>query len=65
MLELYYKREDIMVKIWGTDYEGESRTLDMHIKTLRKSLENPAAASKRSEMSDIVWNRGLKDEEKD
>lgn len=32
------KREDIMVRIWGTDYEGESRTLDMHIKTLRKKL---------------------------
>lgn len=59
------QREDIMVKIWGTDYEGESRTLDMHTKHYAKSLENPAAASKRSEMSDIVWNRGLKDEEKD
>ena len=32
------QREDIMVKVWGTDYEGESRTLDMHIKTLRKKL---------------------------
>lgn len=31
-------REDIMVRVWGTDYEGESRTLDMHIKTLRKKL---------------------------
>ncbi|MCD7826445.1 MAG: response regulator transcription factor [Clostridiaceae bacterium] len=32
------QREDIMVRVWGTDYEGESRTLDMHIKTLRKKL---------------------------
>ena len=32
------QREDIMVKVWGVDYEGESRTLDMHIKTLRKKL---------------------------
>jgi len=32
------QREDIMVKIWGIDYEGESRTLDMHIKTLRQKL---------------------------
>ncbi len=32
------QREDIMVKVWGIDYEGESRTLDMHIKTLRKKL---------------------------
>ena len=32
------QREDIMVRIWGMDYEGESRTLDMHIKTLRHKL---------------------------
>ena len=31
-------REEIMVHIWGMDYEGESRTLDMHIKTLRQKL---------------------------
>ena len=29
-----------MDKVWGTDFEGESRTLDMHIKTLRKKLGN-------------------------
>lgn len=32
-------REVLMERIWGTNYEGESRTLDMHIKTLRKKLE--------------------------
>lgn len=32
------KRDVLMERIWGTDYEGESRTLDMHIKTLRKKL---------------------------
>lgn len=31
-------RDTIMVKIWGTEYEGESRTLDMHIKTLRQKM---------------------------
>lgn len=31
-------REEIMVHVWGMDYEGESRTLDMHIKTLRQKL---------------------------
>ena len=31
-------RDRIMDRVWGTDYEGESRTLDMHIKTLRKKL---------------------------
>ena len=33
-------REMIMDKVWGTDFEGESRTLDMHIKTLRQKLED-------------------------
>ena len=28
-------RERIMDKVWGTDFEGESRTVDMHIKTLQ------------------------------
>ncbi len=32
------KRDIIMDRIWGMDYEGESRTIDMHIKTLRKKL---------------------------
>ena len=31
-------REIILTKVWGTDFEGESRTLDMHIKTLRQKL---------------------------
>lgn len=31
-------RERIMERIWGYDYGGSSRTLDMHIKTLRQKL---------------------------
>ena len=31
-------RDKIMDQVWGFDYEGESRTVDMHIKTLRKKL---------------------------
>ena len=31
-------RDTSMSDVWGTDYEGESRTLDMHIKTLRQKL---------------------------
>lgn len=31
-------RDLIMDRIWGFDYQGESRTLDMHIKTLRQKL---------------------------
>lgn len=31
-------REVVLEKIWGTDFEGESRTLDVHMKSLRKKL---------------------------
>lgn len=33
-------RDIIMERIWGADFEGESRTLDMHIKTLRQKLKD-------------------------
>ena len=32
-------RDVIMERIWGIDFEGSSRTLDMHIKTLRQKLK--------------------------
>lgn len=32
------QRGQILDRVWGIDYEGESRTLDMHIKTLRHKL---------------------------
>lgn len=32
------QRSRILDRVWGIDYEGESRTLDMHIKTLRQKL---------------------------
>jgi two-component system alkaline phosphatase synthesis response regulator PhoP len=31
-------REEILNKVWDTDFAGESRTLDMHIRSLRKKL---------------------------
>ncbi len=31
-------RDKIMEKVWGFDYEGETRTVDMHIKTIRQKL---------------------------
>ena len=32
-------REQFLDKVWGGDYYGETRTVDMHIKSLRKKLE--------------------------
>lgn len=39
-------RENIMIHVWGTDFEGESRTVDMHIKTLRQKLGEMGARIK-------------------
>lgn len=36
-------REQIMESVWGFGFEGESRTVDMHIKTLRQKLGAPSA----------------------
>lgn len=33
-----YTRETLMSEVWGEEYCGESRTVDMHIKTLRQKL---------------------------
>ncbi len=34
-----FTRKQLMDKVWGDTYVGESRTIDMHIKTLRQKLE--------------------------
>ena len=38
-LGIVLTRDIIMETVWGTDFAGESRTVDMHIKTLRKKLK--------------------------
>ena len=37
-LNIVLTRETLMQNVWGTDFEGESRTVDMHIRTLRRKL---------------------------
>ncbi len=33
-----FTREQLFAQVWNTEYMGESRTLDMHIRTLRQKL---------------------------
>ncbi len=33
------QRERIIEVVWGLDFEGDERTLDVHVKRLRKRLE--------------------------
>ena len=35
-----FTREQLLVRVWNTEYMGETRTVDMHIRTLRQKLGN-------------------------
>lgn len=38
-----YSRENLLNLVWGYDYQGDTRTVDVHIRRLREKLErNPA-----------------------
>ena len=38
-----YSRENLLNLIWGSDYTGDIRTVDVHMRRLREKLEdNPA-----------------------
>ncbi len=47
-------REVLIDRIWGNDYVGDTKTLDVHIKRLRGKIEDDPAAPSR-----IVTIRGL------
>lgn len=49
-------REDILEKVWGTNFEGESRTLDMHIKTLRQKLKESGSLIKTVRNVGYIFN---------
>ncbi|MBS4209105.1 response regulator transcription factor [Bacillus sp. FJAT-50079] len=48
-----FSREQLIEDIWGFDYEGDERTVDVHIKRLRKRFSNEDCPFK------IVTIRGL------
>jgi len=35
-----FTREELLDKVWGLDYEGELRTVDVHVRRLRSKIEN-------------------------
>lgn len=37
---IVFSRDKLISEVWGVDYLGETRTVDMHIKTLRQKLGN-------------------------
>ena len=51
-------REIILDRVWGVDFEGESRTLDMHIKTLRQKLGSRGGLIKTVRNVGYIMNVG-------
>jgi two-component system response regulator RegX3 len=47
-------RETLIDRVWGTDYVGDTKTLDVHVKRLRSKIEIDPANPER-----IVTIRGL------
>jgi two-component system OmpR family response regulator len=37
---LVFSREQLLEKVWGYDYAGDTRTVDVHIRWLRRKIEN-------------------------
>jgi DNA-binding response OmpR family regulator len=37
-----YSRQQILDRVWDPHYEGPTKTLDVHVATLRRKLGNPA-----------------------
>jgi len=35
-----FSREELLDKVWGLDYEGELRTVDVHVRRLRSKIDN-------------------------
>ena len=56
-----FTRDQLLDEVWGSDYYGDSRTVDVHIKRLREKLEG---VSDKWELK-TVWSVGYKFETKD
>jgi two-component system phosphate regulon response regulator PhoB len=42
-----WSREQLIEQIWGVDYIGDSKTVDVHIRWLREKIEaNPSEPTK-------------------
>ena len=44
---LVFSRERLLEKVWGYDYAGDTRTVDVHIRWLRKKIEADPAKPER------------------
>ncbi len=57
-----FTREQLLENVWGYDFYGESRTVDVHIKRIREKIENPDRED--NWCIKTVWSKGYKFETK-
>ena len=57
-----FTREQLLENVWGYDFYGESRTVDVHIKRIREKIENPERED--NWCIKTVWSKGYKFETK-
>lgn len=50
-----YTREALLSQIWGYDYLGGTRTVDVHIRRLRSKVESPGHS-----FVETIWNVGYR-----
>lgn len=58
--ETVFSRDQILQSIWGYDFDGESRTVDVHVRTLRQKLG--AAGSLIETVRGFGYKLGIPDE---
>lgn len=56
-----FTREQLIEQVWGYDYLGDSRTIDVHVKRVRQKIERPG----QSWEIKTVWGVGYKFEIKE
>ena len=57
-----FTREQLLENVWGYDFYGESRTVDVHVKRIREKIENPNR--EQNWCIKTVWSKGYKFETK-
>ena len=58
---MVFTREQLLEQVWGYDYFGDSRTVDVHVKRLREKLSE---GEQMGWMIKTVWGVGYKFEVK-
>jgi len=53
-----FTREQLLERVWGFDFYGDSRTVDVHIKRLREKIGDPG--QKQAWQLKTVWSIGYK-----